>query len=246
MRYLILADLHSNIEALDALLEVVKGETFDRYLILGDLVGYNASPKEVLERVRALQPQTILRGNHDKVCASLEAGENFNLVAKEAAYWTRKVLNQDEVDYLQGLPKGPLEIEPGVWIAHGAPHDEDFYITSRKDAYHAFQSSEFDICFYGHSHINGAYMLDRRSLDFLSSTANLWGYYLEPGVRYLVNPGSVGQPRDRNPHTCCALYDSEQRHVKMIRATYDIKATQQKIYGATLNHSLATRLEVGA
>ena len=79
-----------------------------------------------------------------------------------------------------------------MWIAHGAPHDEDFYITSRKDAYHAFQTAEFDICFYGHSHINGAYMLDRRSLDFLSSTANLWGYYLEPGVRYLVNPGSVG------------------------------------------------------
>jgi len=245
MRYLILADLHSNIEALDSLLEVVSHEQFDHFLILGDLVGYNASPKEVLERVRKLEPQTILRGNHDKVCASLEAGENFNLVAREAAYWTRKVLSEEEVQYLSGLPKGPIEIERGVFIAHGAPHDEDFYITSRKDAYHAFQAAEFDICFYGHSHINGAYMLDRRSLDFLSSTANLWGYYLEPGVRYLINPGSVGQPRDGDARAAWLLLDYAAGSASFRRVAYPVKRTQEEIRERGLPDALAERLARG-
>ncbi len=246
MRYLILADLHSNIEALDALLEIVGEEEFDHYLILGDLVGYGASPLEVIDRVRELQPQTCIRGNHDKVCSSIETGDNFNLVAREAAYWTRKVLDEDRIHYLKELPKGPIEFGDGLMAAHGAPHDEDFYITSRKDAYHVFQSYEFRVCFYGHSHINGAYSYDRKNLDYLSSTANLWGYYLEPDRRYLINPGSVGQPRDRNPHACCAVYDSEQRHLKMIRAQYDIKSAQQRICNAPLHQSLATRLEIGS
>src|SRR6187402_2136359 len=125
MRYLALTDIHSNLEALDAVLRASSAQRYDSVLVLGDLVGYGADPNAVVDRVRALQPTAIVRGNHDKVAFGLDQAEGFNTVAKEAAQWMLEVLTPENRDWIAALPQGPLAIDDLVEICHGAPYDED-------------------------------------------------------------------------------------------------------------------------
>src|SRR5450830_1447208 len=137
MRYLVLTDIHANLEALDTCLADARARTFDAALVLGDLVGYGADPNVVVERVQALEPLAIVRGNHDKVACGLDQAEGFNAVAKHAARWMLAELTPAHRAWLAALPRGPHEVDEFVEICHGSPFDEDAYIFDQLDAVHA-------------------------------------------------------------------------------------------------------------
>ncbi len=152
MKYLILSDIHSNLEALTAVLRRVRRKRFDRVIVLGDLVGYGADPNPIVDRVRKLKKMTIIRGNHDKVCSGVENGEMFNKIALESARWTEEKLLPRHRKWLAALPQGPLTVDGILAISHGTPLDEDAYIFGEIEALNMFQYFETPVCFFGHSH----------------------------------------------------------------------------------------------
>ena len=152
MRYLVISDIHGNLEALDAVLGAMRAQGFDHALVLGDLVGYGADPNAVVDRVRSLEPLSIIRGNHDKVASGLENGDSFNLVARSAVQWTYEMLTPENLDYLLKLPAGPIAVDDKVEICHGSPFDEDAYIFDELDALRAFEASTRPVCLFGHTH----------------------------------------------------------------------------------------------
>ena len=161
MRYLILTDIHANLEALETCLADAQSRGFDRTLVLGDLVGYGADPNAVIERVQQLEPWAIVRGNHDKVALGEEVLEWFNPVARFAALWTLKVLTPENLEYVRLLPQGPLAVD-SYQIAHGSPLDEDEYLISAAEVGQAFQYLERDLTFFGHTHVQGGFVSTRR------------------------------------------------------------------------------------
>jgi predicted phosphodiesterase len=152
MRYLVLSDIHSNREALTAVLRFVRRKRFDRTIVLGDLVGYGADPNPIIDMVRSLKRAVIIRGNHDKVCSGLESGEMFNRIALVSAKWTQKKLVPHHRKWLAGLPRGPVDVDERFSISHGTPLDEDAYIFGEIEALNMFRFLKFPICFFGHSH----------------------------------------------------------------------------------------------
>ena len=153
MRYLVLSDIHANLEALDAVLAAVPAGAYDHALVLGDLVGYGAEPNAVIDRIRELKPLAVIRGNHDKAACGLDDGENFNQVARFAAAWTQQHLTPGNREYLRELPQGPTDIDDRVEVCHGAPFDEDHYIFDANDARHALDTSRRPLCLFGHTHL---------------------------------------------------------------------------------------------
>jgi len=247
MRYLILSDIHANWEALSAVLHRVRRKRWDRILFLGDAVGYGASPNRVMEWLRRLSPPVIaVRGNHDRVCSGLEGAEYFNPQAFMAATWTRNRLDRRNLQMLTELPEGPLIVEDGLAICHGAPHDEDVYIFSGFEAEPAFQTLDQQVILFGHTHVPSLITLDQRgeisklSLELL--TESMGPVDIKEGVRYLINPGSVGQPRDRNPKAAFALYDSDIRRLYHYRTPYAISTARRRILRAGLPSLLADRI----
>jgi predicted phosphodiesterase len=164
VRYLTIADIHANLEALETVLAAAAG-AWDRVLVLGDLVGYGGSPNEVVDRIRALQPTAIIRGNHDKTACGLEDGSNFNHVARVAATWTYDTLTPDNRQYLRDLLAGPRSIDDVVAICHGAPFDEDHYIFDADDALRALEASERPVCLFGHTHLPVIFHVTNAILD---------------------------------------------------------------------------------
>ncbi len=246
MRYLILSDLHSNLEATEAALARAGELGYDRTLVLGDIVGYGADPNPVVSLLRDLPGLVAIRGNHDKVAAGLEEGDEFNTVARLAAIWTRRTLTPGNLAFLRELPRGPLEFAPGRILCHGTPLDEDEYLMEGGEARRCFERLEFDVCFFGHSHYPGAFVLER--LRVLRRPARGDGAVIElaDGRRYLVNPGSVGQPRDRDARCGFAVYDDGPGTVTLHRAAYPAAAARDKILAAGLPRWLGDRLLVGA
>ena len=244
-RYLILSDIHSNIEALEAVFRAVQRRHYDATLCMGDLVGYGGSPNPVVHRMRGLRRAVFVRGNHDKVCCGLENGANFNAGARAAAHWTLSRLTRPNREFLAKLPKGPREVLPGVWIAHGTIADEDAYLFSDFDAYQCFQDSPFRICFFGHTHFPAVYKKMQRDVELTPVKGDFVEVELDPDARYLINPGSVGQPRDRNPKASFAEFYPESNRLVVRRVAYDAAAAAQRIRRAGLPVNLANRLEVG-
>jgi predicted phosphodiesterase len=247
LRYLILSDLHANAEALAAVLARVRGRSYDAVVVLGDFVGYGADPNEVIDRVRHLRRRKLMvRGNHDRVAAGLDPGGSFNPVALSAARWTAERLTDENRRFLEGLPVGPVEIDERFVICHGSPLDEDAYIFSDSDAAWNFRSIGLDLCFFGHSHVPSVFTLevDQIRVDVVRGARRR--LKLEPGKRYLINPGSVGQPRDRNIAAAFAVYDAGRREVVFERVAYDVAAARDKILRAGLPTALGDRLLVGA
>ena len=246
MRYLILSDIHSNLDALEAILETVERGSWDRVVVLGDLVGYGGAPNAVIDRIRDLNPVAIIRGNHDKASCGIEDGSNFNHVARVAAMWTGDTLTPENRDYLRGLPAGPLVIDDYVEICHGSPFDEDHYIFDADDARRALEAGTRQLCLFGHTHLPVVFRRAGNAHDgFVPEGDAEIQLPLEDGVRYVVNPGSVGQPRDGDPRAAFALYDSETRVLTLRRVPYAVDAAQRRILGAGLPASLANRLSVG-
>jgi len=246
MRYLVLTDIHANLEALDACLVDARSRGYDKTLVLGDLVGYGADPNTVVERIRSLKPMAIVRGNHDKVASGLEQAEGFNAVARSAAKWTLEVLQPEYRDWLAALPEGPIYIDELVEICHGSPFNEDAYIFDELDAVRALKTSSRPLCLFGHTHYPVTFELSADAFDTLvpttASVAELW---LKEGAKYLVNPGSVGQPRDGDPRAAYAIVDTRRRCVELLRLTYPVEGAQDKVIRAGLPEVLAQRLAVG-
>jgi predicted phosphodiesterase len=245
MRYLILSDIHSNQEALAAVLSHVRRKHWDKAVFLGDLVGYGANPNQTVDVVRKLRPFVGIRGNHDKVCSGIEQGELFNRIALEAAMWTRRKLTRANLGWLRALPEGPQVVDNTFAISHGTPIDEDAYIFGEIEALNVFRRTEFPICFFGHSHFPVIFALSPDAITTILTVAPSFRFRLREGVRYLINPGSIGQPRDGNPLASFAIFDSDTRTVTIHRVPYRLEATQQKIRKAGLPRPLADRLAIG-
>jgi predicted phosphodiesterase len=244
MRYLILSDLHANLEALEAVLHDAEGR-WDRVVVLGDLVGYGADPDAVVDRVVALSPVAIIRGNHDKASSGVEDASNFNPAARAAALWTSRALSNTNRAFLQNLPAGPLLVDDVLEICHGSPFDEDFYIFDGGDAWRALESTRSNLCFYGHTHVALVFLRSGNVFEAIVPEGAETLVQAGNGRRVLVNPGSVGQPRDGDPRAGYAIYDSVEGVVTLKRAAYPIERAQEKILAAGLPRALANRLASG-
>lgn len=246
MRYLVLTDIHGNSDALEAILDEISNEAVDSVLVLGDLVGYGGGPNEVVETLVGLpQPTVVIRGNHDKVVATQIEDAHFNAIARLAVRWTAQELTPANLDYLRALPRGPLEIGPGLSICHGSPVDEDEYLLSLEGAAYAFQHHPVRLTFFGHTHIPTLFVADDGRLSSFALDGDAKTISLEAGKRYLANPGSVGQPRDRDPRAAYFLYDAESEELQWRRCSYAIEEAQKRILDAGLPEVLAHRLAVG-
>ena len=245
MRYLILSDLHANLHALEAVLAEVRGRRYQKILVLGDLVGYGAFPNEVVERVLGLKRlEVVIRGNHDRVAVGAGEENAFNLPAMAAILWTREHLSAATREVLMTLTPGPRPVEDFA-VCHGSPLDEDLYILSEREAWVSFQSTEADLAFFGHSHIPCIFSLQKKMLEGWLIGRDYLHYRLKPGVRYLINPGSVGQPRDGNPKAAYCIYDSRHRTVSFFRVPYPVGPAQEAILKAGLPPHPAQRLATG-
>lgn len=246
MRYLILSDLHSNWEALQTVIDSAAGH-FDRVLCLGDLAGYGANPNEVIHWVRS-HAFAVVRGNHDRACAGLEDLEWFNPVARAAAEWTHSQLTPENLAYLAALPKGPIAVD-SFQVMHGSPLDEDEYMIAASDAGQSFPYLESPVAFFGHTHVQGGFeWVNNRVLAIGSQNSRRQKEIildLDPDGAYLVNPGSVGQPRDGDPRAAYVLYNPDDGFLTYHRMDYDIDTAQQKIHRAGLPDFLAERLALG-
>jgi len=245
MKYLILSDIHSNQEALAAVMSFVRRKRWEKAVFLGDLVGYGANPNQAVDTLRSLKPFVGIRGNHDKVCSGIENGEMFNRIALEAAMWTRRKLTKANLKWLKALPKGPRMVDDAFAISHGTPVDEDAYIFGEIEALNVFRHTDYPVCFFGHSHFPVIFGLSTDAITTILTIGTSFRFKLKPGVRYLINPGSIGQPRDGNPLASFALYDSKSRTVTIHRIAYRVEETQDKIVKAGLPRPLADRLALG-
>jgi diadenosine tetraphosphatase ApaH/serine/threonine PP2A family protein phosphatase len=254
MRLLLISDLHANHEAFDAVMNAAPEH--DLVANLGDVVGYNGSPNEVCERAIALGG-IIVRGNHDRACSGLTDLSDFNPVAAISARWTQTTLKANHLEWLRELPKGPIRREalPGVEFVHGAPEDEDEYLLNTFGAEESFNMPEqADIIFFGHTHLQGGFLDEAGKVrQFAPAYDSVEGAVqsdleLSAGTRYLINPGSVGQPRDGDWRAAFALYErqgDEPGRIRFYRVPYDIDRAQERILSANLPPRLAMRLRLG-
>ncbi len=243
MRLAIISDIHSNLHALTVVLAEIDKRNVGNIFALGDLVGYNAFPVEVLDLVARREIPSIM-GNHDIVCCGLENPIWFNAAAREASLWTRKKLSPEHKQYLRSLPN-EMTIQKGIYAVHGSPVSRDDYIMDLMDALNSFQhlpDKTINICLFGHSHIPSLFG-DRGTRH---DTVSAGKHMLEPRTRYFINPGAVGQPRDGDPRASFGILDTEELSFELIRVQYDVEAAMKAVVKTGLPRFLADRLLVGA
>jgi predicted phosphodiesterase len=245
VRYLILSDLHANWEALEAVIREAAGQ-YDKAICCGDLVGYAADPNAVVEWVRA-NCEVVVRGNHDRACTGLDDLEWFNPVARAAALWTLGVLTPELRAYTAELARGPVLLN-GFELLHGSPSDEDEYLLGAADAGVAFEYLESRVAFFGHTHVQGGFIWNHSRVETigrLSPKTAREVLEIDPDCAYMINPGSVGQPRDGDRRAAWVVYDSEAHTAAYHRTPYDVETAQRKIREAGLPPMLADRLMMG-
>lgn len=254
MRALVLSDIHANLEALAAVLAAAG--PYDQLWNLGDVVGYGGSPNQVIEIIRPLS-HLVVRGNHDRVCCGIASALAFNPVARAAALWTQQELTPTNLEWLKELEKGPVipaipaEQDFNVSCVHGSPLNEDQYILSMRDAWAPLQQMTADLTFFGHTHVQGGFSSNGSEWHEIKPTyrsrneAGSWTIKIEAGTHHLINPGSVGQPRDFDWRAAFAIYDSAAAEITYYRVPYDITASQGRILMAGLPERLAARLREG-
>ena len=248
MRILVLSDIHANLEALEACLNAPPDH--DQVFNLGDIVGYGANPNEVTERSRQLG-KVFVRGNHDKACTGISSVEGFNPIAALAVLWTQKRLKPENMEFLRELPAGPISPMENLNCVHGSARDEDEYVLSAREGYALLAKSDVALTFFGHTHIQCGFLIDGDNQQaFVPNYKSRQGgqqfrLNLKKNAKYLINPGSIGQPRDNDPRGAFILYDSDTPSVTFYRVPYDIAAAQKKILSAGLPDRLADRLAEG-
>jgi len=239
LRYAILSDIHANLPALEAVLEEIRVLGVDKYLCLGDIVGYGAQPRECLEIVQGLSERTVA-GNHDFAALGKIDIDNFNEHAREATLWTRRTLKEEDLDYLRSLPL--VHHYDGFSIVHGTLYSPELfdYIQTSYDAFLSISQLPGEVCFLGHSHIPVTF-IQRRFITYSFESE----FTVESGTKVLVNVGSVGQPRDNNPNASYAIFDTAGRKVTLRRVAYDVGAAAASIREAGLPEVLGERLKIG-
>ena len=242
MRYAILSDVHSNIEALGATLKALEGERVDSYVCLGDVVGYGASPNECCDIVRELCDVTLL-GNHYAAVAGRMDYSFYYEAARHALDWSASRVTQENLAWLRSLPFCAQHGDLG--LSHGSPIDPEAYeyIFALEQAQELvpFTQDLPEITFIGHSHLCKAFAIGPSEVADVAAPQ----FNLRRGYKYIVSVGSVGQPRDYDPRSCCVVYDSEARSVRYVRVEYDVEASAQKIFDADLALNFGKRLFLG-
>lgn len=248
-RILIISDLHANIEAFDACLNAAPA--YDRVWNLGDLVGYGASPNEVITLSRRIG-DTFVRGNHDKACSGVVEPHDFNAAAAMSALWTREQLTPEHLEWVHDLPAGPITCDGfPAQLSHGSPFDEDHYLIDVVDGCQTLAEARVALNLFGHTHIQGGFAeADGKCFriipDYQSDTElEQWTFEMQPGAGYLINPGSIGQPRDGDSRAAFALWLPQENSITFYRIPYDIAGAQNKIRRAGLPEWLAHRLSLG-
>ncbi len=243
MVYGIISDIHSNFDAFRVVYNKLSALNVDKVICLGDIVGYNAEPDRCVDRVFRISDY-IVRGNHDKAVAGLTDIAYFNEVARDAVIWTRKNISEANLERLKRIKKGPLLIEDRYVICHGSPVDEDTYIFTERLVKEAFDhlSEHFpkaNICFFGHTHVPLVY---EEGVGVLGPGST---FVLKENKRYLINPGSVGQPRDGINKSSFGVFDDTTLTFTLFRIDYPIEKTKEKVINAGLPPMLASRLDSG-
>jgi predicted phosphodiesterase len=244
MRTAVISDIHANLEALTTVLGSIRSLNTDETVCLGDIVGYNANPNEVIELLREGNIAAVL-GNHDACAAGLEEPMHFNPLARAAVLWTRERLTPENRQYLAGLPRERRVRD--LFLFHGSIHDTNRYILERNDFVDNFRllaglPGQPSAGFFGHTHVQTAL---KEQQGIISTALAPEELELLPDKRYLLNPGSVGQPRDGDPRAAFLVYDDQARRVTFFRAEYDVRACQAKVLKAGLPPRLAERLAWG-
>jgi predicted phosphodiesterase len=250
VRILLLSDVHSNLEALEACLAAAP--QYDITVNLGDTVGYGANPNEVIARSRAVG-NIFVRGNHDKAVAGLMDLGEFNPAAGLATLWTRTQLTPENLEWLRSLPQGPITVQelPEVQFVHGSALDEDEYLVNVRDAIAPLLTDAVPVTFFGHTHLQGGFVAQGEVSELYRPGYRTVGqpessdWPLRKNRRYLINPGSVGQPRDGDWRAAFAVFDSDTWIVSFYRIPYHLRVAQEKILAANLPQRLATRLATG-
>jgi len=241
MKLGIISDIHSNLSALEAVLDHLSGKGASEYLCCGDLVGYGPDPAACLKRLRRLK-LTVVAGNHDQGILGQTPVSAFNRAAQAAITWTRKQLKEDDFAFLDSLPL--VERRGSFCLVHGSPSAPEHweYIFSVREAAEEMSYFSENCCIVGHSHY--PFAVERRNGDDVHLLAHS-GFELKPELKYLVNAGSVGQPRDGDPRACCLLFDTSTKVMTFHRVEYDIASVQVRVRAAGLPEFLATRLASG-
>ena len=244
----IVSDIHSNHEALAAVLGAIERLPVDVLYCLGDLVGYNADPDACVQAILS-RANTVVRGNHDKAVAGLLSLDWFNMAAKEAVLWTRRSASVSTLEAVGKLPEGPTEVEEGILLCHGTPYDEDAYLmdaVSIAESYRVLGENhpETRFCLHGHTHYPQVVVRKggKKKPEVLRRQEET---RLEPGATYLINPGSVGQPRDGIALASFGILDTNKLVYRNLRVAYGVQETQRKVLQAGLPPELARRLAEG-
>ena len=239
MRYALIADIHSNLEALEVVLNDAKEQKCTHYACVGDVVGYGANPKECLDIVRSMG-MPVVKGNHDEYCSSEEDLEGFNPHAAEAVNWTRKQLSKEDRIWLRDQKY--IRLVASFSMVHATLDGPQRwgYVFDKLAAAASFTYQNTAVCFFGHTHVPVAFVRDSMVRGGTYSK-----FRVEPGKKYFVNVGAVGQPRDGNPKSGYVVYDLNEGTIELRRLDYDIPKAQKKIIEAGLPQRLADRLAVG-
>lgn len=239
MKYAVIADIHSNLEALEVVLADAKAQQCTHYCCIGDVVGYGANPRECLEIVRSMGMPCV-KGNHDEYCSMDETLEGFNPHAAEAVQWTRQQLSPEDRQWLRDLKYVRLVASFSMVHATLDVPQRWGYVFDKLAAAASFTYQNTGVCFFGHTHVPVAFIRDSMVRGGTYSK-----FKVEPGRKYFVNVGSVGQPRDLNPKAAYVIYDLDEQTIELRRLDYDIAKAQQKILDAGLPPRLAERLSHG-
>jgi len=239
MKYAIIADIHGNLDAFQVVLEDIRAQKADHIVCLGDVVGYNAQPKECLQIIREMNIPCV-KGNHDEYCSSNDHLDGFNPHAADAVHWTREQLSDEDKQWLRDLKYSRMAANFTMVHATLDAPDRWGYVFDKLAAAASFPYQTTQMCFFGHTHVPVAFMRD---------TVVRGGTYskfkVDPAKKYFINVGAVGQPRDNNPKSAYVLYDMDAATIELRRLDYDIESAQKKIRQAGLPERLAERLAFG-
>lgn len=241
MRYAVFSDVHSNLEAFRKVLDSFEKSRVDKYAFIGDIVGYGADPAACIALLKGLGALSVA-GNHDWAVTDFLTTDYFNEAARQAVVWTQEKISASDKAFISGFRL--VENEGAFCLVHGTlDHPEDFdYMTDRLKAMKTFYALQKQVCFVAHSHQPGIFVEDPEGVSYRRPPDKL---FLEKGRRYIVNDGSVGQPRDGDPRACCCIYDDEDNTLEFKRVEYDVKTAAEKILKSGLPRSLAQRLKHG-
>ncbi|HOV14064.1 MAG TPA: metallophosphoesterase family protein [Spirochaetota bacterium] len=245
MRYAIISDIHSNLEALSSFFNIASSLNIEKIISLGDLVGYYTNPNECINLLSRIKIFYSIRGNHDRVVINKKY-DDFSSDAKASIKWTIKNLNNESLKNLKEIEQGPKIIHNNFAICHGSFYNEDDYILTKYEAKEEFDfliKNNVKLGFFGHTHIQKNYCFDTKKNVVTDMTEN--SFLLDPEKFYLINPGSIGQPRDKNPSPSFLIYDSNKLSIEILRFDYKINITKQKVIYADLPKRTADRLSSG-